>query len=63
MKPRLHFLAEQLQCGHHLLVRDQTAAIYLRQDAVDAELVLQRPQSFRNSSGRPTRTWPLNASS
>ena len=41
MKPRHDVLAEQLQRGHHLLVWNQAAAIELRQDAVDAELVLQ----------------------
>ena len=40
MKPRLHLFAQQPQGGHHLLVRDQTTAIYLRQDTVDADLFL-----------------------
>src|SRR3984893_8623069 len=40
MKARHDLLAEQLQRCHYLPVRDQAAAIDLRQDAVDAELVL-----------------------
>src|SRR5262245_55153742 len=36
VKPRLHLFAQQPQGGHHPLVRDQTTAVYLRQDAVDA---------------------------
>ena len=52
MKPRHDFLAEQLQRGHHLAVRDQAAAIELRQDAVDAELVLQGAQALRHLVGR-----------
>ena len=45
MELRHDLLAEQVQGGHHALVVDQPAAVDFRQDAVDAELVLQRPQA------------------
>ena len=40
MKPRHNFLAEKLQCGHDLAVRNKAAAIEFREDAVYAELDL-----------------------
>src|SRR5208282_5670212 len=43
MKTRHHLLAEQVQGGHHAIVGDEPAAVYFRQDAVDAELLLKRP--------------------
>src|SRR5277367_680497 len=51
MKPRHHFLAEKLQCGHDLAVRNEAAAIEFRQDAVDAELVLQGAQALGDGVG------------
>src|SRR5882724_7985842 len=50
MKPWFDFFAQQTQRRHYLVVRDQTAAIELRQDAVDAELLLQRMQPLRHRS-------------
>ena len=37
MKLRHNFLAEKLQCGHDLAVRNKAAAIEFREDAVYAE--------------------------
>src|SRR5439155_647378 len=42
MEARHDLFAQQVQGAHHAIVRDEPAAIQLRQDAVDAELVLQR---------------------
>src|SRR6516165_7762011 len=48
MKPRFDLFAQEAQRGHDLLVRNQTAAIQLCQDAVDAELFLQIAQALRH---------------
>ena len=48
MKPRHDLFAEESQCSHYLRVRNEAAAIDLRQYAVDAELVLQRTQALRH---------------
>src|SRR5947208_4009673 len=42
VEARHDLFAQQVQGGHHAIVRDEPAAIQLGQDAVDAELVLQR---------------------
>src|SRR6516162_11032120 len=44
VKPRLDLFAQQAQRRHHLLVWNKAAAIQFRENAVDAELVLQRTQ-------------------
>src|SRR5215469_10665836 len=48
VKARHDLFAQEPQCGHYLRVGNETAAIDLRQYAVDAELVLQRTQALRH---------------
>src|ERR1700736_6681406 len=42
MEARHDLFAQQVQGGHHAIVRDEPTAIQLGQDAVDPEFVLQR---------------------
>src|SRR5467141_672314 len=46
VESRHDLFAQQVQGGHHAIVRDEPAAIQLGQNAVDAELVLQRAQTI-----------------